>query len=135
MSMARRIMRRAPPPTAMPAMAPVLRMGVEVAVAGELVVDTPDEEVVVEVDVGRELVEVGDAEVALVDAVDDDICRQISIIARLNVKRDGHTEDDFDDGAAVMIAARKVASGSLSVMQENQRSVGELEAIQVCQWQ
>jgi len=104
-------MSKAPPPTAMPTMAPVLRMGEGATVAEALVVDTPDEEAVVEVDVGRDVVELGDAEVVEIDAI----------------------EDDVDGSTAVIVAARKVASSSLSVIHENQRSVGELEAIQVCQ--
>jgi len=115
MSKPRRMMSKAPPPTAMPTMAPVLRMGEGAAVAEALVVDTTDEEAVVEVDVGRDVVELGDADVVEIDVLDDAI------------------GDDVDDGTAVMVAARKVASFSLSVIHENQRSVGELEAIQVCQ--
>jgi hypothetical protein len=86
MSNARRMMRKAPPPTAMPTIAPVLRIGEEIAVAGELVVDAPDEEAVDEVDVGRELVEVGDAEVVEVDVVNDESSPIVSITAHMNVK-------------------------------------------------
>jgi hypothetical protein len=87
MSNARRKMRKALPPTAMPTIAPVLRIGEEVAAAGGLVVDAPDNEVVVEVDLGNELVEVGDAEVAEVDLVDDDSSPIVSITAHMNIKR------------------------------------------------
>jgi hypothetical protein len=106
MSKARSEMRKALPPTAMPTIAPVLRIGEEVAAAGglvvdapddeavvevdvgrELVVDTPDEEAVVEVDLGKELVEVGDAEVVEVDLVDDDSSPIVSITAHMNVRR------------------------------------------------
>jgi hypothetical protein len=134
MTRARRRMSRAPPPTAMPTMAPVLRTGEVVAVAGELVVDMPDEEAVFEVDVGREVIEVGDAEVAEVEGFVDDTCLPVSSREYLEMKK-WNTEDDVDDGTAVIVAARNVASGSLSGRQENQRNVGELEAIQVCQWQ
>lgn len=76
-------MRRAPPPTAMPTMAPVLRVGEEVGAAGALVVDVLDEEVEgdmlgeeagVEVDVGREVIGVGEAEVANVEERVEDAC-------------------------------------------------------------
>jgi hypothetical protein len=106
MSKACRRMRKALPPTAMPTISPVLRIGEEVAAAGELmvdapddeavvevdvgwelVVDTPDEDAVVEVDLGMEIVEVGDAEVFEVDVVDDDSFRIVSITAHINVKR------------------------------------------------
>lgn len=106
MSKAKRRMRKALPPTAMPTIAPVLRIGEEITAVAELVLDAPDDEAVLEVDVGREimvdapdeeavvevnlgmeLVEVGDAEAVEIDLVDDDFSAIISLTAHMNAGR------------------------------------------------
>jgi hypothetical protein len=66
-------------------MAPVLRMGE--AAAAALVVEAAAKGVALEVKVGRDVVEVGDAEVAEVDVLDDAPCTVVSLAERLSTKR------------------------------------------------
>lgn len=114
-----RAMRSAAPPIDIPTMAPVDRTGEEAvatAVGESVIMEEAEEEELVDEDEEAVVVDVGEVEVADVEAEDV-------------------FEDEVKDGGVVIVAATYVASGCLVSMQENQRRVGEFVATQVCQKQ
>lgn len=117
-------MRSTAPPTAIPAIAPVLNVTEPLEGEGAAEVEEESVGTVVVTDV------IDDIEMEIVDAID--VTDDFDGVDAVEMTDDA---DDADDVSAVIFAAVKVASSCFSLTQENHLKVGELDAIQVCQWQ